>query len=85
MTDIAERHVVSRRPQNLGDPVFRAATIFFALLVLCILGGVIVSLVSGAVPALAYFGWGFLFFVNWTPATEKFGALPAIYGTLVTS
>jgi phosphate transport system permease protein len=85
VTDIAERHVESRRLQNLGDPAFRAATIFFALLVLFILGGVIFSLVRGAIPALSHFGWAFLANDSWNPVTEKFGALPAIYGTLVTS
>src|SRR5262249_17261972 len=52
---------------------------------LVILGGVIVSLVSGALPAFAGFGWHFLATDSWNPVTEKFGALAAIYGTLVTS
>src|SRR5207237_3760212 len=57
----------------------------FALLVLLILGGVILSLVEGALPALRHFGWGFLSTDSWNPVTEKFGALAAVYGTLVTS
>jgi phosphate transport system permease protein len=85
VTDIAERHIESRRLQNLADPAFRATTIFFALLVLFILGGVIVSLVHGALPALGHYGWGFLTTESWNPVTEKFGALPAVYGTLMTS
>ncbi len=31
------------------------------------------------------FGWGFLLSRNWDPVAEKFGALPFIYGTVVTS
>ena len=85
MTDIAERRVRSGQLQNLADPAFRATTIAFAGLVLVILGGVIVSLVNGAVPALRQYGWGFLASDSWNPVTDKFGALPAIYGTLVTS
>jgi phosphate transport system permease protein len=36
-------------------------------------------------PALRTFGFDFLTTESWNPVTEKFGALPAIYGTLVTS
>jgi phosphate transport system permease protein len=68
-----------------GDLLFRCLTFLFALLVLLILGGVIVALVEGALPALRTFGVSFLFADVWNPVTEKFGALAPIYGTLVTS
>jgi phosphate transport system permease protein len=71
--------------QNTLDTLFRAATWFFAAFVLIILAGVLLSLVVGAVPALAKFGWTFLESSSWNPVTEVFGAFPAIYGTLVTS
>jgi phosphate transport system permease protein len=74
------------RAGAIGDAVFRALTFLFALLVLLILGGVIVSLVAGAWPALRTFG--FFSFVGtqvWNPVTQQFGALAPIYGTLVTS
>jgi phosphate transport system permease protein len=70
---------------RFGDIIFRALTLFFAILVLLILSGVIVSLVIGALPALRTFGFGFLVTDAWNPVTEKFGALAPIYGTLVTS
>jgi phosphate transport system permease protein len=73
------------RAGAIGDVVFRALTFLFALLVLLILGGVIVALVEGALPALRTFGIAFLFSDVWNPVTEKFGALAPIYGTLVTS
>ena len=79
---IAER---GGRAGAIGDVVFRAVTFLFALLVLLILGGVIVALVEGAVPALRTFGFSFVLTEVWNPVTEKFGALAAIYGTLVTS
>jgi phosphate transport system permease protein len=68
-----------------GDFIFRHLTFFFALLVLLILGGVIVALVEGAVPALRTFGIAFIYTDVWNPVAEKFGALAPIYGTLVTS
>ncbi len=83
---IARISVAKGRAGAIGDLVFRALTFLFALLVLLILGGVIVSLVAGAWPALRTFG--FFSFVTtqvWNPVTEQFGALAAIYGTLVTS
>jgi phosphate transport system permease protein len=69
----------------IGDLVFRNLTFLFAFLVLLILGGVIVALIDGAIPALRAFGVGFLYNDVWNPVTEKFGALAPIYGTLVTS
>jgi phosphate transport system permease protein len=85
--DIALPRVVAAKSRRgaIGDFVFRNLTFFFALLVLLILGGVIVALVEGAVPALRTFGFSFLFAEVWNPVTEKFGALAPIYGTLVTS
>ena len=74
-----------RAAGGAGDAVFRALTFLFAVLVLLILCGVIVSLVDGALPALRQFGFGFLVGTAWNPVTEKFGALAPIYGTLVTS
>jgi phosphate transport system permease protein len=68
-----------------GDIIFRNLTFLFALLVLLILGGVIVALIDGALPALRTFGVSFLYADVWNPVTEKFGALAPIYGTLVTS
>jgi phosphate transport system permease protein len=74
-----------QRAGSIGDVVFRALTFLFALLVLLILGGVIVALVDGALPALRTFGVSFVVTEVWNPVTEKFGALAPIYGTLVTS
>jgi phosphate transport system permease protein len=75
-----------RRPAGTaGDRIFHGLTVFFAVLVLVILGGVIISLIDGALPALRQFGLGFFVGSAWNPVTEKFGALAPIYGTLVTS
>jgi len=60
-------------------------TFLFALLVLLILGGVIVALIEGALPAFRAYGVSFVVSNIWNPVTQKFGALAPIYGTLVTS
>ena len=73
------------RRQRLQDGLFAWATFGFGILVLAILGGVILSLIQGAWPAMRQFGPGFLATEVWNPVTEQFGALAPIYGTLVTS
>ncbi|HEY1978747.1 MAG TPA: phosphate ABC transporter permease subunit PstC [Xanthobacteraceae bacterium] len=70
---------------RLGDSVFRHLTRAAAITVLLLLSGVIISLIQGSIPAIQTFGFGFLTSQRWNPVTDNFGALPAIYGTVVTS
>ncbi len=76
------RHAAAQR---LREKLFRGSTFAAAILVLVLLGGVAISLFTGAWPAFAKFKIGFLTQTIWNPVTEKFGALAAVYGTLVTS
>ncbi|WP_395664395.1 phosphate ABC transporter permease subunit PstC [Methylocella sp.] len=94
MADIALDVAASDKQQDrrkvldwlkLQDSTFRYVTLGAALTVLLILGGVIVSLIVGSIPALQAFGFGFVTTEKWNPVTEQFGALAPIYGTLVTS
>ena len=71
--------------QRSGERYFRTATLVAALLVLGLLGGVALSLLHGAWPALAHFKFAFLTREIWNPVTAQFGALAPIYGTLMTS
>ncbi len=71
--------------QKWQDALFRKTTLTFALLVLAMLGAIIASLIMGAYPAFAEFGLGFLSSSEWNPVTNRYGALNAIYGTVVTS
>lgn len=71
--------------QRILDVVFRKVTLFFALLVLAILAAIIASLIYGGYPAIEKFGLGFLTSRAWNPVTHEYGALNAIYGTVVTS
>jgi phosphate transport system permease protein len=88
--DAVEVDAVAARAKALnrlrvGDIIFRALTRTAAIGVLVILGGVIISLIDGSLPAFRAFGLNFLFEERWNPVTERFGALAPIYGTLVTS
>ncbi len=70
---------------RLGDAAFGHLTRAAALAVLAILGGVIVALFVGAMPAFNAFGLNFLVEERWNPVTERFGSLAPVYGTVVTS
>jgi phosphate transport system permease protein len=70
---------------RLSDAAFRHLTRAAAIGVLILLSAVIISLIQGSIPALRTFGFGFLVSERWNPVTENFGALPAIYGTVITS
>ena len=95
MTDMALETQIDTRQDLLkskalkrfrtGDTIFRNLTRAAAVLVLVLLGGVIVSLIHGSLPAFHAFGFSFLTTQSWNPVTEVFGAAAPIYGTLVTS
>jgi phosphate transport system permease protein len=70
---------------RVNDVGFRWLTRLAAITVLIILGGIIISLVYGSLPALRAFGFSFLYQEVWNPVTEKFGAIAPIYGTIMTS
>ena len=59
----------------------RGATLLFALVVI----GLFVELVRGSWSSLTAFGLKFLVTSQWNPVTNQFGALPLIYGTVVSS
>jgi phosphate transport system permease protein len=71
--------------QRLRERIFKGATFAAAVLVLLLLGGVTVSLLHGAWPAFSRFKLAFITEDVWNPVTDQYGALSAIYGTLVTS
>jgi phosphate transport system permease protein len=50
-----------------------------------ILVALVIILTRDAMPAINKFGFSFITNTMWNPVTDVFGALPAIYGTLVTS
>ena len=81
--DAARARVLRRL--RLGDAAFHALTRAAAITVLALLGGVILALLEGAIPALSKFGFNFITTERWNPVTETFGGLAPIYGTIVTS
>jgi phosphate transport system permease protein len=76
---------VTLRRLHASDRVFHRVALASALLLLVMFIGILASLTIGAWPAIKAFGLPFLWTEAWNPATEKFGALAPIYGTIVTS
>ncbi len=68
-----------------GDRLFHWLCRAAASGVLLLLGGVILSLVWGALPAIKAFGFGFLTSTDWDPVNDVYGAAVAVFGTVVTS
>lgn len=84
LSSLSDRSALARRA-GAGDARFHWAALGAALAVVLIFGGVIGSLVIGAMPAFKAFGFGFITDEAWRPTRDRFGALAPIYGTLVTS
>ena len=83
-SDTAERSIVLRRFRSI-DRLFGGMTLGAAVFVLVLLGGIILSLIIGSMPAFRAFGFNFLVTEVWNPNDDVYGALGAIYGTVVTS
>src|ERR1700753_2479634 len=75
------------RALETRDITFYWITRISAISVLLILGGIILSLIVGAWPAMKEYGFAFLTTQRWAPSADPpvLGALGPIYGTLLTS
>jgi len=76
---------LGRRPSRLADGGFRALAAGFALSVLAITATIGIILWRDSSQARETFGWPFLWTSIWDPVAGHFGALPFIYGTLVSA
>ncbi|HEY7388302.1 MAG TPA: phosphate ABC transporter permease subunit PstC, partial [Bryobacteraceae bacterium] len=83
-TVVAEQRIVKKAAQT-GDSVARLIALIFAAIVLLIVIVLVFELWQGSEASRQKFGWGFLTSSAWNPVTEEFGALPFIYGTVITS
>ena len=76
-----ERTGVGRK----ADSLFAFIAAACGSLVLIILGSMVISTTSTALPAFRAQGWYFLFGTNWDPNVPQFGILTFVFGTLMTS
>ena len=70
---------------NVGDFIFEKLTLLFAVLVLLLVILMAYQMYVNSHLSISKFGWHFLVSSTWDPVTEVYGALPVIYGTVVSS
>lgn len=68
-----------------GDEVAYAITLFFALSIFAITALLVYKLWTNSAESRDKFGFSFLTSTLWNPVTDQYGALPYIYGTVITS
>ena len=70
-----------------SDKITKIILISVSFIILIVAGGIVFSLVGGAIPSFKTFGLGFITSSHWDPTDgrENYGALPFIAGTLITS
>ena len=70
---------------NPGDAVFRVLMTAIAFFVVAMVVGMVLTLGADSMLSIRQFGFGFLTGRQWNPVRGEFGALPFIYGTIVSS
>jgi phosphate transport system permease protein len=68
-----------------ADRAFMWAVYGSSIVFVALVAGIFVQLVHSSWLAIRTFGFSFLWTSQWNPVTGQFGALPLIYGTVVTS
>jgi phosphate transport system permease protein len=68
-----------------GDTILKIVLAAAALFIIGLVVGLAVELYLGSVPSIIKFGPSFLVGTKWRPSQNILGALPFIYGTLLTS
>jgi phosphate transport system permease protein len=76
---------ISRRRAGPGDRIYRACVLASVWLVLVLAAGLVAALCWESWEAIRAFGFRFLVTSHWDPVAGEFGALPFIYGTLLSS
>jgi phosphate transport system permease protein len=82
---VVPKNRASTRKSVLADGAFRGIVVLCALAVLAIVGLIVFELISRSRLSISKFGLKFLVKQIWDPVAEDFGALPFIYGTIVSS
>lgn len=68
-----------------GDKLFLFLVSFFALLIVLLFVLFFHQLLCNSIPTWKRFGLSFVFGKSWNPLRNDFGALPFLYGTILTS
>jgi phosphate transport system permease protein len=72
-------------PSRLGDFLFRGWAWLMAATVMALIVMLVYELIKGAQLGISQYGLSFLTQSRWDPVFDHYGALPAIFGTVVSS
>ncbi|MHB8280455.1 MAG: phosphate ABC transporter permease subunit PstC [Candidatus Humimicrobiaceae bacterium] len=75
----------TRAVQTQIDILFKYITMFFAAVIVAIMAWMVIALIFQSELSIKKFGFSFVIGNDWNPVEGKFGALPFIYGTVVSS
>jgi len=70
---------------HIADRAFYLAMLGCGLCVLALVGLIVYELITKSSLSWHAFGWKFFVGSDWDPVNEQFGALPFVYGTIVSS
>lgn len=70
---------------NKADRIFKFVTMALAAAIPVIFFSILLMLIQKSWAAMSAFGWKFVFGSSWNAVTNEYGALPFIYGTVVSS
>lgn len=88
VTPKSKTHVeplINAGSSHVADSVFHMAMLACGVCVLALVGLISYELVTKSSLSWHAFGWKFFFGSDWDPVNERFGALPFVYGTIVSS
>lgn len=77
------KEIISKR--KFGDILFENLTLIFAFVIVGIVVFMALEMFNDSAESRERFGFGFIFSSEWNPVKEDFGALPFIFGTIVSS
>lgn len=86
---MADSTILPPRPDrsrgNPADRIYGAALTTFGVILPVLFLFMVWRIGTAAWPAIEGFGWGFIVSQEWNPVLRDFGALPFIFGTVVSS
>jgi phosphate transport system permease protein len=83
--EVVARKKLREKDSSVADAAFRSVVVMCALALMATVGVILFELISQSSLSLSKFGFKFLTRSIWDPVEENFGALPFIYGTVVSS
>ncbi len=82
---VVRSFLLAKSSGRYADGAFASLMVVCALSVFAIVLLIVFVLISKSMPSIHQFGWRFFETRTWDPVSGQFGALPFIYGTVVSS